>query len=134
MSRNTRNDGRGRAVFTHIILLAEDEDSTKLLIYQAAMNNNWVRFPCKVLCEKFPVILSLLDESLLPRANSKKPLVYDPQIINPNKSSYHYVGVYFTRFMHSRFARKQDGCDKVKDLNDWEAFRVVKRIEYFEDF
>ncbi|TEY38802.1 hypothetical protein BOTCAL_0474g00060 [Botryotinia calthae] len=118
------------AAFTHIILLAKDEDPTKPLAYQAAMNNNWVRFPWKVLYEKCPVILSLLDDSLLPRTNSEKPLVYDPQNTTPKKSSYHYVGVYFSRFMHSRFARKQDGYDKVKDLNDWEAFRAVKRIGF----
>ncbi|THV44635.1 hypothetical protein BGAL_0602g00010 [Botrytis galanthina] len=128
--RITRNDGRDRAVCTHIILLAKDEDPMKALAYQPAMNNNWVRFPWKGLCEKCPVILHLLDHSLLPRKDGEQRLVYDPQNTNFRKASYHYVGVYFTRFMRSRFAQELDGYDKVKDLNDWEAFRAVRRIGF----
>ncbi|TGO09771.1 hypothetical protein BTUL_0155g00270 [Botrytis tulipae] len=124
------NDGRDRAVCTHIILLAKDEDPMKPLAYQPAMNNNWVRFTWKCLCEKCPVILHILDHSLLPRKDGEQRLVYDPENTNFRKTSYHYVGVYFTRFMRSRFAQELDGYDKVKDLNDWEAFRAVRRIGF----
>ncbi|KAF5874684.1 uncharacterized protein Bfra_004699 [Botrytis fragariae] len=124
------NDGRDRAACTHIILLAKDEDPMKPLAYQLAMNNNWVRFPWKVLCEKCPVILHLLGHSPLPRKDGEQRLVYDPQNTNFQKVSYHHVGVYFTRFMRSRLAQRLDGYDKVKDLNDWEAFRAVRRIGF----
>ncbi|KAF7886826.1 uncharacterized protein EAF02_003473 [Botrytis sinoallii] len=112
------NDGQDRAACTHIILLAKDEDSMKPLAYPT-------RFPWKNLCEKCPVILHLLDHSLLPREDVEQRLN-----TNFRKASYHYVGVYFTRFMRYRFAQKLDGYDRVKDLNDWEAFRAVRRIGF----
>ncbi|KAF7956484.1 hypothetical protein EAE96_003823 [Botrytis aclada] len=127
---SVNDDGRGRAACTHIILLAKDEDPMIPVAYQPAMNNNWVGFPWKMLCENCPAILQILDHSLLPRKNGEQGLVYDPQNTNFQKASYHYVGVYFTRFMHSMLARKQDGYDKVKNLNDWEAFRAVRRIGF----
>ncbi|TGO69145.1 hypothetical protein BELL_0788g00070 [Botrytis elliptica] len=124
------NDGQDRAACTHIILLAKDEDPMKPLAYQPGMNNNWVRFPWRNMCEKCPVILHLLDHSLLPREDVEQRLVYVPQNTNFRKASYHYASVYFTRFMRSRFAQKLDGYNRVKDLNDWEAFRAVRRIGF----
>ncbi|TGO46508.1 hypothetical protein BOTNAR_0583g00040 [Botryotinia narcissicola] len=118
------NDDRDRAVCTHIILLAKDEDPMKPLEYQPAMNNNWVRFSWKGLCEKCPVILHLLDHTLLPRKDGEQRLVYDPQNANFREASYHYVGAYFTRFMRSRFAQELDGlkgdknCEKLVEATE----------------
>ncbi|TGO31728.1 hypothetical protein BHYA_0423g00030 [Botrytis hyacinthi] len=124
------NDGQDRAVCTHIILLAKDEDPMKPLAYQPPMNNNWVRCLWEGPCEKCLVVLHLLDHSLLPRRDGEQRLLYDPQNTNFWKASYHYIDVYFTRFMRPRFAQELEWHDKVKDLNDWEAFRAVRRIGF----
>ncbi|KAF7944916.1 uncharacterized protein EAE97_005549 [Botrytis byssoidea] len=130
MVRITRNDGRDRAACTHIILLAKDEDPMKPLAYQPAMNNNWVRFPWKGLCEKCPVILHLLDHSLLPVKMVSSVLCTIPRIPTSGKLPTTMSVFTLQDSCGPGSPKSWTGYDKVKDLNDWDAFRAVRRIGF----
>ncbi|KAF7900865.1 hypothetical protein EAF00_003086 [Botryotinia globosa] len=111
-----------------IFLFACTETPKVQIEDQVEMKGRWLKFPWKLFCGNFPVILKFLNENYHSMKEGAETLVYDPYTTATPKLSYRGVGFNFMFFMESDFAKKQSGYDDVEYFTAYKAFKTLRSL------
>ncbi|THV44636.1 hypothetical protein BGAL_0602g00020 [Botrytis galanthina] len=114
--------------YLSIFLLAHTENPKVRIEHQVEMKGRWLKFPWKLFCGNFPVILKFLNENYRSMKEGGETLVYDTYTTATPKLSYRGVGFNFMFFMESEFAKKQSGYDDVEYFTAYKAFKTLRSL------